>query len=30
MLKAGRCPLWVNNGHRGSSAQCPLYPGSGH
>src|SRR5262249_4279057 len=21
-----RCPLWVNNGHRGWLKQCPLYP----
>jgi len=20
------CPLWVNNEHRGTSVQCPLYP----
>src|SRR5215472_4036657 len=30
ITRMGRCPFWVNNGHRGSSAQGPLYPGSGH
>jgi len=20
------CPLWINNGHCGTSDQCPLYP----